>query len=171
MPTLFEMINLHSFSSYFMKYYILAVLFAFAISCKQEKQKGVPDNAINPDVMKNPASASGDANGKLPTMEFAEDTHDFGQMVQGEKVSYTFNFKNNGKADLVISSAAGSCGCTVPEYPKTAVPPGATGYVKVTFDSSGKQGHQDKTVTLVANTIPNSKVLHITATVDIPEDK
>jgi hypothetical protein len=154
-----------------MKYYVLAVLFAFLASCKPEKQKGVPDNAINPDVMKNPATASGKAGGDLPTMIFAEDTHNFGQIVQGEKVSYTFNFKNTGKADLVISSASGSCGCTVPEYPKTAVPPGATGYVKVTFDSSGKQGQQDKTVTLYANTVPNSKILHITATVDIPEDK
>jgi hypothetical protein len=154
-----------------MKYCVLAVLFAMVMACKPDKQRGVPDNAINPDVMKNPASASGKTEGDLPTMVFAEDTHDFGQMVQGEKVSYTFTFKNTGKSDLVISSATGSCGCTVPEYPKTAVPPGATGFIKVTFDSSGKQGHQDKTVTIVANTIPNSKVLHITSTIDIPEDK
>ena len=131
----------------------------------------MPENAINPDVMKNPASASGDAKGALPTMEFTEDSHDFGAIVQGEKVSYSFTFKNTGKGDLVISSAAGSCGCTVPEYPKGAVPPGATGIIKVTFDSSGKEGHQEKTVTLTANTVPNTKVLKIMATVDIPADK
>jgi hypothetical protein len=154
-----------------MKYYFLAVLIAFTVACKQDKQRGVPDNAIDPEVMKNPATASGKEDGELPTMDFAEEVHDFGQIVQGEKVSYTFTFKNNGKGDLVISSASGSCGCTVPEYPKTAIPPGATGYIKVTFDSGGKSGAQDKTVTLAANTVPNSKVLHIKATVDIPEDK
>src|SRR4051812_13678556 len=118
-----------------MKYYLLALLIAFA-ACKQEKkQVGVPDNAINPDVMKNPATSSGSEKGNTPSWEFTETTHDFGAIVQGEKVSYTFTFKNTGKGDLVISSASGSCGCTVPEYPKTAVPPGATGNIKVTFDS------------------------------------
>jgi hypothetical protein len=154
-----------------MRYYVFAALFTLFISCNQNKQTGLPDNAINPDVMKNPASASGNEKGDLPVMEFKEDKFDFGKIVQGEKVSHTFMFKNTGKGDLVISSASGSCGCTVPEYPKTAVPSGTTGLIKVTFDSSGKEGHQEKTVTITANTVPNTKVLKIIATVDIPEDK
>lgn len=155
-----------------MKTSFLALLTVFIISCGQQKKQGfVPNDAINPDVINNPASGTGDSKGKTSAWEFKEDEHDFGQIVQGEKVSYTFTFKNTGKGDLVISSATGSCGCTVPEYPKTAVPAGATGMIKVTFDSSGKEGHQEKTVTLVANTIPNSKVLKIMATVDIPSDK
>src|SRR4051812_32163257 len=138
-----------------MKYYIFVALLTIAIiGCKQEKKPtGIPDNAINPDVMNNPASASGNAKANTAAWEFKETEHDFGGIVEGLKVSYTFTFKNTGTGDLVISSATGSCGCTVPEYPKTAVPAGATGVIKVTFDSSGKQGHQEKTVTLVANTI------------------
>ena len=157
-----------------MKYYLFAIVFwlAFA-SCRQDKRpSNLPENAINPDVMKNPASATGsDEKSKLPAFEFEEVTHDFGQMYQGDKVSYSFKFKNSGKADLVISSASGSCGCTVPEYPKDPISAGGSGVIKVTFDSEGKEGHQEKTVTLVANTIPNSKVLTITATVDLPKGK
>ena len=156
-----------------MKRYFLFVLMAVAVAaCKEEKKPGgVPENALNPDVMKNPATASGETKGELPVFAFSEESHDFGAIVQGEKVSYSFRFVNVGKGDLVISSAAGSCGCTVPEYPKEAIPAGGSGVIKVTFDSSGKQGHQDKKVTLTANTIPNQKVLTITATVDIAEDK
>jgi len=156
-----------------MKRYIIILLLSFVfVQCKDEKKPvGVPDNALNPDVMKNPASASGKTNDKLPAFAFSERSHEFGEIVQGEKVSCSFQFKNVGDADLLISSATGSCGCTVPEYPKDAIHPGGSGVIKVTFDSSGKQGHQDKKVTLVANTIPNSQVLTITATVDIPADK
>ncbi|HLG33233.1 MAG TPA: DUF1573 domain-containing protein, partial [Bacteroidia bacterium] len=93
------------------------------------------------------------------------ETHDFGTIVEGEKVSYSFQFTNTGNADLLITNAAGSCGCTVPEYSKEPVPPGKSGVVNVIFDSSGKDGHQDKTVTIVANTIPNSKVIRITGEV------
>jgi hypothetical protein len=122
--------------------------------------------------MKNPASAVGNAEkSKLPSFQFDEVTHDFGAINGGDIVSYSFKFKNIGKADLVISSATGSCGCTVPEYPKDPIPAGGSGVIKVTFDSNGKEGHQEKTVTLIANTIPNSKILTITATVDLPKDK
>jgi hypothetical protein len=156
-----------------MKRYFIVILLALAVAgCKDEKRPaGVPENGINPDVMKNPASAAGNTSDELPAFEFSEESHDFGEIVQGEKVSYSFKFKNSGKADLVISSASGSCGCTVPEYPRDPIPPGGSGVIKVTFDSAGKQGHQDKKVTLVANTIPNSKVLTVLATVDIAEEK
>jgi hypothetical protein len=153
-------------------YFLAAALILSIAACKSDKKpSNVPENAINPEVLKNPASASGEADANLPSFEFKEETHDFGKIVQGEKVSYDFQFKNSGKGDLVISGANGSCGCTVPEYPKEAISPGGTGTIKVTFDSGGRQGHQEKTVTLVANTVPNTKVLKISATVDLPEGK
>lgn len=154
------------------RYLIIALLMVAVTACKDEKKpRGVPENAVNPDVMKNPASASGETNGDVPAFAFSEESHDFGAIVQGEKVSYSFRFVNVGKGDLVISSATGSCGCTVPEYPKDPVPAGGSGVITVTFDSGGKEGHQDKKITLVANTVPNSKVLTVLATVDIPEEK
>jgi hypothetical protein len=126
-------------------------------------------NGISTDLVNIPQSGSGSSNGSLPTMIFADTNHDFGSINQGEKVSYTFKFKNSGKADLVISSAVGSCGCTVPHYPKGTIPAGDTGTVDVTFDSSGKQGKILKTVTMVTNCQPSTKIITITAEIQLPK--
>jgi hypothetical protein len=96
-------------------------------------------------------------------MAFTDTTHNFGKITQGDKVSYTFKFKNTGSVGLVISSAVGSCGCTVPSYPKKSVAPGEDGQIDVTFDSSGKQGKVEKMVSLVTNCQPNTRILTIVA--------
>jgi hypothetical protein len=145
----------------------LAVITAISMAaCKGNKDSGVPDNAINPDVINNPASASGTSDKtKVPVMEFETETHDFGKITEGEKIQYAFKFKNVGNGDLVIRSANGSCGCTVPEWPKESIPPGGSGVINITFNSSGKHGMQHKTVTLISNTVPNNTVLNITGEV------
>jgi hypothetical protein len=136
------------------------------VSCKSNKDSGVPENPINPDAMNNPASASGGSDKtRIPVLQFEEETHDFGKMMEGEKLQYAFKFKNVGTGDLVIRSANGSCGCTVPEWPHEPIPPGGTGIINITFDSSGKHGMQHKTVTIISNTVPNTKVLNITGEV------
>ncbi|MFM8916908.1 MAG: DUF1573 domain-containing protein [Bacteroidota bacterium] len=123
------------------------------------------EEAISPEVVNNNASADPAATptSGLPVFEFETDNHEFGVITEGEKVSYTFKFKNTGNAPLVISNASASCGCTVPEYTKTPVAPGEEGEVNVTFDSSGKSGMTTKSVTLIANTEPNTKVLKVSA--------
>ncbi|CAN5408714.1 DUF1573 domain-containing protein [soil metagenome] len=137
------------------------------VSCKGDKKEaGVPENAINPDAMKNPASASGgDDKSGVPVFQFEEETHDFGMITEGEKIQYGFKFKNVGTGDLVIRSANGSCGCTVPEWPHQPIPAGGSGVVNITFNSEGKHGMQHKTVTMISNTVPNTKVLNITGEV------
>lgn len=100
-------------------------------------------------------------------MGFKVTEFDFGHIKQGESVTHDFKFRNNGKEPLVITSAVGSCGCTVPEYPKEPMAPGAEGTVKVTFNSAGKSGQQDKTVTITYNT-GQQMVLHMKGSVDIP---
>jgi hypothetical protein len=102
---------------------------------------------------------------ELPVFAFDTESHDFGQINEGEVATHEFHFTNTGKAPLIITSARGSCGCTVPEYPKTPVAPGESGMIKVSFDSNGRSGRQDKTVTITANTVPNSKILKITSEV------
>lgn len=128
---------------------------------------------LTTEIINNPITASDEAidEDQLPFFEFVEVIKDFGTITQGESVSMTFRFKNVGQSNLIISSAQGSCGCTVPEWPKEPIAPGAEGKIEVTFNSTGKQGLQNKTVTLVANTIPNTKVIVIKGEVLAPKTK
>ena len=92
---------------------------------------------------------------------FENTEHDFGTITQGDKVTYDFKFKNTGKSELLIKDAKGSCGCTVPEYPKDPISPGQEDIIKVSFNSAGKIGDQIKSVTLFCNIPEGVKVLHI----------
>jgi hypothetical protein len=103
--------------------------------------------------------------GPLPVMEFTNTDHDFGTISEGDVVEYTYAFKNTGAAPLIIQSAQGSCGCTVPDWTKEPIPVGATGFVKAKFDSNGKPNIQNKTVTVTANTWPKQTVLRFKAMV------
>lgn len=104
-------------------------------------------------------------NGKFPIMRFTKKQHDFGTINQGAKVSYNFDFKNTGVTDLVISNATGSCGCTVPEYPKQPILSGASGVLKVSFNTAGKSRQQLKTVTITTNTASGKETLSIKASI------
>jgi hypothetical protein len=153
---------------YVMKNLLFVFLMSIGIlvSCDNSSKK------ISTDVVNNPNSASVNANAdELPVIEFEETTHDFGKIIQGEKVSYTFKFKNTGKSDLLISKVSTSCGCTVGEYPKDPVKPGESGKIEVTFNSHNKKGFQNKTATVLANTEPNYTTLYIKTTVEVPEQK
>lgn len=103
--------------------------------------------------------------GKMPLIKFESLEHDFGTVNEGEKVEHVYTFKNEGTADLVISEVKPSCGCTVPDYTKTPVKPGETGEVKVTFDTGGKPGNQQKTVTVKSNTETGTETLNFKANV------
>ena len=93
-------------------------------------------------------------------------SHDFGEISDGDIVETSFSFTNVGSSDLIISNASGSCGCTVPEYPKDQpIKPGESGVIKVKFDSSNKPGLQRKAVTLVTNTSAGKQLLNIKAIV------
>jgi hypothetical protein len=145
-----------------------SALISLLMACSSGENKNMPSGSIDPALVNNPATASADSSGKdknAPVFDFKDESHDFGIITEGEKVSYAFRFKNSGKADLIIRSATGSCGCTVPEFSKDPIAPGKEGVVNVTFNSEGKESKQNKTVTLVANTIPNTKVLTILADV------
>jgi hypothetical protein len=100
-----------------------------------------------------------------PVMEFESVYHDFGSIKQGEKVSYSFTFKNTGNADLIIKDAVPSCGCTVPKYDKKPISPGEEGSVEIVFDSHGYLGNQYKTVILKTNTPYGEKTLTFKANV------
>ncbi len=103
--------------------------------------------------------------GPLPVFEFPEENFDFGTIKEGEEVQHVFKFKNVGEAPLIISSATASCGCTVPNYPKEPIPVGGEGEIMVKFNSKGKPGIQNKTVTITSNTYPKTSRLQIKANV------
>lgn len=123
---------------------------------------------LSTDVVNNPNSATDSKGNELPVMEFERDIHDFGKLIAGEKAVYSFKFTNVGKADLVISQVNSSCGCTVPRFPKEAIKPGESGSIKVTFDSSGRKGIQNKGITIVSNCQPNNILIRIKAQVISP---
>lgn len=105
------------------------------------------------------------------TIEFLDSTVSyFDTITEGDKVERDFRIKNSGNKDLLIANAFGSCGCTVPEYPKEPVKPGEVATIHVTFNSAGKHGEQSKTVTLVCNTVQRSEILYLKGFVkDKPE--
>jgi hypothetical protein len=146
---------------------LLTLLFFIAAGCGQGRHKGDLPAAI----VHNPNTASHEINtASLPEIQFEEDSHDFGKVIEGEVVSYSFKFTNTGKSDLLITSVSTSCGCTATKYSKDPIPPGKNGYIEVTFDSDSRGGFQHKTVTVLANTQPNTTTISITAQVITPEN-
>ena len=101
-------------------------------------------------------------------IEFNKEVHDYGTIKNGANGSCIFEFKNTGSEALIISNAKGSCGCTVPNWPKEPILPGESGEIEVVFrPSKGQAGSkQTKTVTVSANTSPENTILKITAFVN-----
>jgi hypothetical protein len=151
-----------------MKRYLIVAFIALT-ACGGGKQQQETTNSLATTLVNNPRTAAGIdtvAAAMKPIMLFADTTHNFGRIKEGEVVSYEFSFTNTGKTPLIITTASGSCGCTVPDYPKEPIEPGRSASLKVTFNSSGKPGHQEKSVTLTTNTLVGRQMLYIQADVD-----
>ncbi len=142
------------------------VLLVLLASCGNDNKE---TNGISTNDVNNTASAEGSDKGNLPDIKFEEEEHDFGKITQGEKVSFAFKFTNTGKSNLIITSAAGSCGCTVPEWPKEPILPGKEGKVNVIFSSEGKSGIQEKSINIVTNCEPSTRVVKIKTEIIVPE--
>lgn len=129
-------------------------------------------NPINP-VSPSPTNQSAPAAPVLSesraktSVQFAENSHNFGKIKQDSKHTKVFKFTNTGKEPLIIENATGSCGCTVPDYPKEPIKPGATGEIVVEYSPGKQQGAQTKTVTITANTDPIVTTLNISADVEV----
>jgi hypothetical protein len=100
-----------------------------------------------------------------PVISFASVEHDFGKIDEGEKVSCVFKFSNTGDADLVLTSVQTSCGCTVGKFSRKPIPPGGSGTIEITYDSSDRSGRQTKTITVMSNAEKKIMILRITAEV------
>lgn len=139
---------------------LVALIAGFVFtSCKDDDATKVESANVE-------AAASRDATAaKFPKMTFDNKVHDFGTIEQGTPVETKFSFTNTGDAPLVIVDAKSSCGCTVPEYTKEPIAPGASGELLVKFNGSGKN-QVSKTVTITANTESGKETLQIKAFVN-----
>jgi hypothetical protein len=97
--------------------------------------------------------------GNGPEITFEKEVHDYGTIEVSANGNCEFVFKNTGSEPLIIESAKGSCGCTVPDWPKTPIAPGASASIKVTYDTK-RVGLINKTVTITSNATnaPNAVV-------------
>lgn len=125
-----------------------------------------PKNTFDPTVPPSPTNMPA-ITGPKTSVQFPVIAHDFGKVKQNTDNNYVFKFTNTGKEPLLISDAKGSCGCTVPEYPKEPIAPGKTGEIKVVYKPGAQQGNQNKTVTVTANTDPPQTLLNISADVQV----
>jgi hypothetical protein len=125
-----------------------------------------PNTDPSANVVEDPKSFSTN----ITSIQFEKTIHDFGRIEDGEMVRTVFKFTNTGKFPLLISSAQASCGCTVPRWPREPIRAGESGEIAVQFDSHGKRGETEKTVTVTANTNPTTVVLTIKSTI-VPKDK
>ena len=95
------------------------------------------------------------------SFQFNEETHDYGVVTEGGPAETDFHFKNVGKEAITISEAHGSCGCTVPTYPKEPIAPGATGIIHVVFNTKGRVGPINKDVIIRSDAKQQPMTLHI----------
>lgn len=148
------------------KYVIVSVLSLgmLFVSCEEKATKKINEENLELAKQRDEQIKEG------PKLQFEKTEHDFGVIQEGDIVETVFVFKNSGKSELIISSAKGNCGCTVPEWPKQPIMPGEEGRIKVKFNSDRKPNLQQKQVTLVTNTENGKEILKIKAQV-IPRSK
>lgn len=155
------------------KVFILPAFFCLAfVGCdvrKSDTQATNTDNSLKTDqvVKANEGNSTLQANtpAVAAQVDVIDKTYNFGSVQDGAIVEYSYRFKNTGTTPLIINSATGSCGCTVPEKPEQPILPGETGFIKVKFDSKGRVGATHKTVTIASNANPEFPILELTGEV------
>ena len=99
-----------------------------------------------------------------PVFKFNEETHDFGNLKEGQQATFDFQFTNTGKEPLIIQDCKASCGCTTPEWTKAPVLPGQKGKITVTYDTKGRPGSFNKSIFIASNAKSTEKRYEIIIT-------
>ena len=138
-----------------MKFFYSLLAVVLLASCSTDPSKEANSN-------KESSTESAVSSAEAPVMTFDKLSHDFGTINEGEVVETVFTLTNTGSSDLVILNARGSCGCTVPNYPKdTPIAPGDSAEVTVKFDSNNKPNANNRSVTFTTNTAKGREVIQI----------
>ncbi|WP_367391322.1 DUF1573 domain-containing protein [Lewinella sp. LCG006] len=103
--------------------------------------------------------------GPITEISFTETTFDFGTVEEGTIVTHVFTLTNTGQEPLVLTDAKGSCGCTIPQWPREPLAPGETASITVEFNSKNKMGKRNQRVTVTANTDPAQSFIYLTGEV------
>jgi len=139
------------------KLFLLALVVIAAVNIQAQSPKQAP------------AKNDAPANPNAPKIIFGEETYQFGELVEGPKVTHEFKFTNTGKEPLILSNVHASCGCTTPSWPKEPVLPGKDAVILVTYNTQGRIGPFTKSITITSNADQPSKVIYIKGTVIKPE--
>lgn len=132
--------------------FFASVLFALA-SCGNSDKTAEGQNATGSKTETTDAT-------KAPVVEWLNGTYqDLGKVVDGQVVEISYRFRNAGNANLIIENVQAGCGCTVPEKPEKPIAPGEEGEIKARFDSRGRKGPNEKTVTVTTNSQPSTHSL------------
>jgi len=128
-------------------------------SKKVTEGKKMNDNAIKGSIIEEEKGEMVETD--KPIMQFVEEIHDFGELEEGPKYDYEFNFENIGNQPLIITGVKASCGCTTPLWPKDPVMPGDKATIKVTYNTKGRLNKFNKAVTITSNAATPTKRLYI----------
>ena len=139
--------------------FILYLLIGFLVACQNDGSGKEANNIL--------LNYSDSVSFEGPKIEFNTISYDFGRVYEGERVGWYFKYKNSGDQNLVLLNVSAGCGCTIPDYSKEPLAPGKEGEIKVVFDSNGRSGHQDKSVSVETNGKP--RLIELTITADIIE--
>ncbi len=139
------------------KYFLFLFILIILISCDVRRKDKIADDLETQKVL---------ALKDTTTVQIIDSAYNFGKVTDGEKVEYSYRFKNTGTKPLVIIDASASCGCTVPQKPEKPILSGEIGFIKIVFDSKGRVGEAHKTITIMSNANPEFPQLALTGEVE-----
>lgn len=143
----------------------IAMFSLLVVSCKENAASKIKSENLETAKERDAKISLGSA-----IIEFDKSVFDFGTITEGDIINGIFKITNAGKVDLLILSAKASCGCTVPQWPKEPIKPGETAELKFSFNSRGRVGNNNKSITLKTNTEKITEVLRVKGTVLRKED-
>ncbi len=148
------------------KYFWAFILPVALLSCDIKRKDKISDDSKTDSLkLVQQKMMQDEALKNTTTVQIIDSAYNFGTITEGEKVEYSYKFKNTGANPLVIFEAHASCGCTVPEKPEKPILPGETGYLKVVFNSANKHGHNEKDINVSSNANPAFPVLKLSGEV------
>ncbi|MFM9911717.1 MAG: DUF1573 domain-containing protein [Chitinophagaceae bacterium] len=155
-------------------FFCTALSLTLFVSClnKTDKENGAPANSgttkvPNATTTEPPVKETDPSN--FTSMVWIDSSKSMGAITQGEVLKISYRFKNTGTKPLIIESVKPGCGCTIADYPKQPISPGQEGEVKAEFDSHGKEGMQNKNISVTANTSVHNYTLVFDVTVNKPK--